>query len=249
MGVDYRVWLVPKERSFKPSADRIPALANALYDGNWVPLPEAQGHRSRIVELMPGHDSKNVKPHRSEPISPTRFESSWVEFHNQHELAFEWWVDDAEASGVQFPFNFVPYPESGHTYFGIRLMSGSEYFYWTGETVMEFGVSETQCQCGKQLAYWGFAPGLPSQRIIRQCPACDSTFDVSKLAAGIQDCWTGEERLVNGGLAFRFALQVDCHKNFPHEENEFRRFRLKDSIQELWQSHISVPYEMIDTAD
>jgi len=54
---------------------------------------------------------------------------------------------------------------------------------------------------------------------------------------------------VAGGLAFQFALQIDAHKNFPHEEAEFRRYKIKDGIQELWRAHIATPYEIIDTAD
>jgi hypothetical protein len=74
-------------------------------------------------------------------------------------------------------------------------------------------------------------------------------FDVSRTSAEIMDAFTGERRSVVGGLAFRFALQIDAHKNFPHEETEFRRYELKDGIHELWRAHIATPYEIIDTAD
>jgi hypothetical protein len=137
---------------------------------------------------------------------------------------------------------FVPYPESGHTYFGVRLIVGHEYFYWTGENVMPFPESDTQCRCGEQLAYWtGFVGRIPSQRIRPACPNCGSAFDISRTAAEILNPWTGESRSVVGGMAFRFALQVDAHKNFPHEELEFRRFRLNSGIHELWRARDFVP--------
>jgi|SRR5208282_4265590 len=249
MGVDYRVWLVPKDRAFRPNAAQIAALANALREGGWVPRPDADAQKSKLLELLPGGGPIGKKPCRSELFQETRFEPSWVAFHSGHELVFEWWVNDATQSRVQFPFTFVPYPESGHTYFGVRLIVGHEYFYWTGENVMPFPESETQCHCGEQLAYWtGALAGIPSQRIRTKCPKCGTAFDLLRTSAEIMS-FTGERRSVAGGLAFRFALQIDAHKNFPHEEAEFRRYQVKVGIHELWRAHITTPYEIIDTAD
>lgn len=91
---------------------------------------------------------------RSELFQETRFEPSRVAFHSDHELGFEWWVNGATQSRVQIPFTFVvPYPESGATYFGVRLIIGHEYFYETAENVMSFPESETQRHCGEQIAY------------------------------------------------------------------------------------------------
>lgn len=250
MGVDYRVWLIPKDRAFTPAPEQIAALANALREGKWVPLADAPGQRSRVLELLPGGRSMDNKPSRTEPFLSAQFEPSWVASHTGHELVLEWWVDDAAKSDVRFPFNFLPYPQSGFTYFGIRMILGQEYFYWTGESVMPFIDSATQCRCGEQLAYWtGFAYGVPSQRIRPDCPTCGRAFDISKVAGEILHPWTGERRSVTGGMAFRFAFQVDAHKNFPNYGEEFGRFRLQDGIHELWRVHIATPYETIDTAD
>src|SRR5208282_1891017 len=54
MGVDYRVWLVPKDRAFRPNAAQIAALANALREGGWVPRPDADAQKSKLLELLPG---------------------------------------------------------------------------------------------------------------------------------------------------------------------------------------------------
>jgi hypothetical protein len=249
MGVDYRVWLVPKDRAFKPNAEQIAALANALREGGWVPQPDAAAQRSNLLELLPGGGLIEGKPFRSEPFQETRFEPSWVAFHSDHELVFEWWVNDATQSHVQFPFTFVPYPESGFTYFGVSLIIGPEYFYEMADNVMPFPESETQCHCGEQLAYeTDDLSGLPPHRIRPKCPKCGGAFDVSKASAEIMDVFTGERRSVAGGLAFRFSLQIDAHKNFPSEEAEFRRYQLKDGIHALWRAHIATPYEIIDTA-
>jgi hypothetical protein len=250
MGVDYRVWLIPKQRSFRPNAGQIAALANALRESKWVPMPEAGGQRSKAFELLPGKDAPtDHKPGQSQAFPPVAIESSWVEPHMNNEFVLEWWVDDSGQAGVKFPFVIVPYPDPSQ-YFGIRMILGREYFYWTGENVAPFADSATHCACGDPLAYWtGFASGVPSQRIHPQCPVCGRAFDLSSISCDVLDGWTGKPRSLPGGLAFRFALQVDCHKNFPHDEETFRRFRLQDAFLDLWRIHIGVPYDIVETAD
>lgn len=250
MGIDYRVWLVSKDRAYRPDPKQIADLANGLRQNKWVPEPDADEQRSNLLELLSEGGPIGRKPCRSEPFEATPFEPGWVAFHSDHELVFTWWVNDAIKSRVQFPFNFVPYPESGLTYFGVRIIIGPEYFYETAENVMPFHESDTQCCCGEQLAYWtGAVPGVPSQRIRLNCPKCGTAFDVSRSSAEILDAFTGERRSVAGGLAFRFALQIDAHKNFPHEEAQFRQYKLNKGIHELWRAHIKTAYEIIETAD
>jgi hypothetical protein len=58
MGVDYRVWVIPQQRAFRPSADQFARLPNALRDGNWAPMPDAPGQPSQVLELLPGDGVK-----------------------------------------------------------------------------------------------------------------------------------------------------------------------------------------------
>jgi len=211
-------------------------------------MPEAAGQRSSAFELLPEEDAAGRKLRRPEPFLPAVIDPEWIELHAQREFVMEWWVDDAEEAAVRFPFVFVPYPETPQ-YFGIRVISGPEYFYWTGENVTPLGDSATNCKCGEQLAYWtGFAAGIPAQRIHRQCPTCNRTFDPVDTSCDVLDAWTGKPRALPGGLTFGFGLQVDCHKNFPHDEEGFRRFCLHDAFLELWRTHVAVPYDVVETA-
>jgi hypothetical protein len=52
-----------------------------------------------------------------------------------------------------------------------------------------------------------------------------------------------------GGLTFRFALVVDCHKYFPSDEEAGRRFHLKEKFLDLWRKFMGVPFELVVTAD
>lgn len=250
MGVDCVVWVFPRQRGFRPSAEQFSGLANALRDGGWAPKPDAPGQRSQYNELLPADGGAGKKPTiplelSSEPIRP-----SWIESHSQHELVLDWHVLNQRDADVQYPFVFDPYPDSGPPYFYLRLILGHEYFYWTGENVAPFDEADTACVCGEQLAYWtGWAHGVGSQRIHHICPKCGRDFDPSGKTCQILDGWTGEPAPLMGGLTFRFALVVDCHKYFPHEEEAGRRFLLKPEFLDLWRKFVGVPYEQVVTFD
>jgi hypothetical protein len=160
----------------------------------------------------------------------------------------DWHVQDLQQAGVRYPFVFDPYPDSGPPYFYIRLILGHEYFYETGENVVPFGESDTACACGEQLSYWtGWAHGVGSQRIHHVCPKCGRAYDPSGKAGTILDGWTGEPAPLLGGITFRFALVVDCHKYWPHDEEACRRFHLRPEFLDLWRESIAVPFELAVT--
>jgi hypothetical protein len=250
MGVNYRVWVIPKQRSFRPLADQVANLANALREGEWVPKPDAAGPHSKILELLPSDKPTGLKPVRTHAFTEEAITPGWVEFHSQHELVLHWSVQNQKAAGVQFPFVFDPYPDSGPPYFQMSLILGDEYFHFTGENVMDFEEQATRCECGEQMAYWtGWAQGAPSQRIHRICPQCGRNFDVSGISCDVIEGWTGEHRPLAGGLTFRFGLLVDCHKYWPHEEELGKRYHLRPDFLELWHKHIGVPFEIVVTFD
>ena len=250
MGVDCVVWTFAKQRSFRPTADQFSALANALRDGGWCPRLETPGQRSNFSELLLGNDKAGKKPTRTQSFTSDPFTPGWVEHHSQHELVLVWDVQNQKIADVHYPFVFDPYPDSGPPYFYVRLILGSEYFYWTGENVMPFDDADTKCVCSEQLAYWtGFASGVPSQRIHYTCPNCGRNFNPSEKTCQVLDGWTGEPSPLLGGLTYRFALVVDCHKYWPREEAEGRRFHLKPQLLDLWRNFIGVPFEQVVTFD
>ncbi len=250
MGVDCVVWIFPKQRNFRPTPDQFSGLANALRDGGWCPKVESPGQRSNFSELLPGDDHTKNKPKRTQPFTSDPFTPSWVEHHSEHELVLDWHVQNQKEAGVRYPFVFDPYPDSGPPFFYVRLILGREYFYWTGENVTPFDDAETKCVCGEQLAYWtGYAHGVSSQRIHYSCPNCGRNFDLTDKACEVLDGWTGEPTPLLGGLTFRFALVVDCHKYWPSEESEGRRFQLRPEFLNLWRDFVGVPFELVVTFD
>jgi hypothetical protein len=252
MSVDYQVWVIPKERTFRPTAEQLANLASALRDGGWVPKPEAIGQQSQFLELLPGGDPKGLgrKPARSYPFTSEPFTASWVDAHSENELVLSWHVQDTVKAGVQYPFSFDPFPDSGPPYFYVYVLLGRDFFYHTGENVTEFSGDSTTCPCGQQLAFWtGYASGAPSQRIYARCPKCDRAFDPTEISCTVLDVWTGATSLLSGGLTFHFALVVNCHKYYPREEKAARSFHLREEFLDLWRVHVGIPFEQIVTVD
>lgn len=249
MGVDYQVWVIPFERTFRPKADQVANFVNALREGKWVPMPAADQH-STVLELLPGGDQAHKKPARVHAFTMDPFTPGWIEFHGEHELVFNWAINDQKAAGVRYPFTFDPGSEYETPYFYATVLLGHDFFYYTGETVNPLDEQATRCNCGEQLAVWvGWAHGAPSQRIFSNCPKCGNAFDASQSHCEVLDGWTGKPSPLRGGLTFRFALVVNCHKYFPHEEEAARRFRLQPEFLDLWRMHIGVPFEQIETWD
>lgn len=249
MGVEYCLFIVPKDRTFRPDSRQVANLANALREGDWVPLPQSSGHRSYALELLPtaskGFTKKPAVEHafQDEEISP-----AWIDSIRGHELALSWNVQNAHEAKVKYPLTFDPWPESGSPYFDIRTLDADDYFCESSENVTYLDDSVLKCTCGNQLAYESGWSGMAgSRRIHRKCPDCGRIFDPSTLACEIQDGWTGEPQVIMGGLNFRFALVINCGKYFPHEEERFREFKPRNELLALWHSHIGVPFDQIDT--
>ena len=251
MGVDYTVWTIPQLRTFRPDAEQFANLANALRESGWVPKSEFVPRSLQISELLPGNSDFGEKPGWAKEIDPEQFTPGWVAFHSQRELVIDWWVNNMIEAGVQYPFVFDPYPDSGPPYFGISLLQGEEFFYATDENVMAFEEDATRCACGEQLAWDSYSKGAPartpSQRIHPKCPKCGRSFDPSDIACDVLDGWTGEPTPLAGGLTFQFALVVHCHKYWPREEEAQRRFKLREDFLDLWRTHVGVPFEQVVT--
>jgi hypothetical protein len=160
-----------------------------------------------------------------------------------------WDVQDMRAAGVRYPFAFDPFPDSGPPYFFVYLILGDNYFYYTGENVMPFADSATKCQCGEQLAYWTGYSVAPAQRISRTCQNCGRTFDPSTASCDVLDGLTGDPAPLAGGLTFRFALIVNCHKYWPRDPAELGRFTLRPEFLDLWRTHSGVPFDQVVTFD
>ena len=191
MGVDYVVWIVPKDRSFRPTADRVANLVNALRDSKWAPMPDAPQQNSAILEILPSQSIMKQLPRYSMKFEPDPFVPSWIEFHGQHELAFEWYIHDASSAGVRFPFVFVP---GDYQYFSLMVVLGSDYFYERGNSLMPFEAGETICECSHELAYQtGWLPSVHSERIYYVCPDCSEKYDPSRLSCRMTDWWTKKE--------------------------------------------------------
>jgi hypothetical protein len=185
----------------------------------------------------------NEHPFPAEPIS-----ARWIEQLGRNELVLSWHVDNMDEAGVQYPFSFDPWPNAGPPYFTIQIALGDDYFSQFAENIAFLNEQKTKCSCGEQLAYEaGWGPAMGSRRIRRLCPKCGRTFDPSNLACEIQDGWTGEPQVSMGGANFRFALEVDCGKYFPHDEEGFRKFKPREEFLAFWRTHIGVPYEQVDT--
>ena len=107
MGVEYKVWIVPHQRTFRPTAEQVASLANSLCESGWVPKQEVVPRSLQISELLPGNSDFGEKPGWAKEMAPGRFTPDWVAFHSQRELVVRWRVNNMLEAGVQYPSVFL----------------------------------------------------------------------------------------------------------------------------------------------
>jgi hypothetical protein len=84
---------------------------------------------------------------------------------------------------------------------------------------------------------------------IKGAPPVNENSTLPTIAFEVLDGWTGMPVPLAGGLTFRFALKVDCHKCWPREEEEGKRFQLRSEFLDLWRKLIGVPFDIVATFD
>lgn len=201
MGVEYRHFVVPRARGFRPAPEALARFVEDLDRGFWIP-PDA-GPRVRA----PGRPDETLSRNPDE---------AWFAGRASADLILSWDVEDLEADGVRNHLASGA-PEDEELYADVQLHLATDYVLRTSDVVEPF--ASTRCPCGAELEYEVPAHdsrGDPfySPRLRRTCP-CGRGFDPSELEVTVHDPWTGEPSRLRGGLAYRFALVIDRGKCLP----------------------------------
>ena len=83
-------------------------------------------------------------------------------------------------------------------------------------------------------------PLLDGQRIRHVCPTCNTRFDPKTRTATFTNGWTGEQIAYPGGITFRFAVRIDCHKGWPRGRGPIT---LRPELRDLIASVLDEPCE------
>lgn len=131
---------------------------------------------------------------------------------------FETWAE----AGVRFPFTVVGAEETSN-YHEYQIFLADDFASWTNAGGFTEAVPGT-CTCGAELAYDaeteypGTLAAHDASRIRRICPSCGARFDPCARSVAFQRDHGAAEEQLRGGLTFRFAIRIDCHKGWPRAD-------------------------------
>lgn len=214
MGVEYRNFLLPRDRTFVPTAERIARLVERMRAERWILTPGSQagppsdhpGARGWAEPFLEKATSLRRRREEAQPV-PVPVGAEWLagrrDPHHANakadELALHFEVSAADEgfSDLDLPYPLA-YGEDEPGYHDIWVYASRDFVWHLGDGAIA-------CACGAALAYsverGTIAPIDLEERIRSTCPACAAPFD--------GDLGDAE------GIAFRFAVVVDCGKGWP----------------------------------
>ena len=210
MSAHYARWLVAKGNIFSPAAASVVKLIERLKKESWI-SPQG-GHAVKTVENTFGNDAAAKRSASTEPL-PASLTASWLEEGDREELRLVWSMEGDASSPVKFPLSQRP---DGNVSYSLEVHRADEYVYPSANTIARV---PTTCNCKEDLSFeWDEDELVPafgtSTGIFAECEECSRTFDPSKGSAIITNPFDKSTEEVRGGAAYRFALKVDCGKQF-----------------------------------
>lgn len=202
-------------------------------------------------------------PKRGRPVYqpvPAPLDASWLDarMDERHPsplareigLCFPIQIPDEELStweeaGLEYPFTFGE--DDVFNYHQITLYVADDFVTHDWTNTFQSPIDDS-CQCGTKLRYdpdrdypaYVAAHSIDG-RIRRVCPTCKAPFDPTGRASVMNDGWEeGRSAPLPGGITFRFAVRIDCHKGWPREHG---RISLKPELRELIEEVIGEPCE------
>jgi hypothetical protein len=235
MGVDYERWLIPKGNVFMPAAASVAKLVARLREDGWIADPKKPafaalrfvgkreahatatgGYAVRTIENRYGKDRVAAMVAGTE-AQPAAIDAAWLNDPSREELRLVWPAAGDGARDLRYPLSRSV---DGDRSWLLEIHRAPDYVYPFAEN---FDALDTTCPCGEDLEFdrgddaivsaFGAASG-----IFAECEMCSRTFDPAKRTATIGNPFDDTREEVPGGVAYRFALKVDCGKCFVHDD-------------------------------
>lgn len=198
MGVEFRLFLIPRDSAARPDSAAISRLLASL-------------RREHFVE---GQLTRRTKPTNdgNKPI----LDADFAALGAGEALAF-FNVSDHVALGLRHPLVSPYTDEDGGSYYDLELRLSDDFITNGNEYIDPI---DENCRCGEALGYQPEHQDdlFYSSRIRRTCPRCGEPYRPQDRPVTLRNPMTGEDKPpLSGGLTYRFAIVVDCGKSLPVE--------------------------------
>jgi hypothetical protein len=262
MGVEMRIFLVPRDNAFRPDGAALASFVEKLRAGQWIADPttpvfgelrfrmtRTSVHAAKTGAYLSKAASSIARLRDGAGITPLpgdeRGLANLLASERDSDFILVWPVENL-GERLRYPLDQdSPAADPDETYFDFEMWLARDYVHVTSEQVQPFDDDDTRCSCGAALAYdpEGVDENLFfASRLMAACKQCGKAFDVSTRIATVRDAWTNAESKVAGGATFRFAVVVDCGKCWP----EGGEFHVHPDLRRLTEAHFGRPfYEIV----
>jgi hypothetical protein len=248
MGVEYKRFLIPRPNAFLPDAATVAALVDALRRERWLIDPASPQLAAMPFRMSRPHRHAQAAGYFVDNADGYADGSADVARHvaniDRAGVRLCWPVESAAAAGLRYPL----VADAGYTqrrgtdrYYRFEMHFCADYLFHISEAIEPFA-SNPQCRCGAALVYEFDPEPFFDQRIAMNCPVCGTPFDATGLLCRGRDIFTGEAFELPGGATYRFALKIDCGKDFGDVAPPFEP-ELKSLVERVLQRET---YEVAD---
>jgi len=219
MGVEYCVYLLPRDNTVRPSPGAVAKLIEAWVAHRYVRAPnDAKARESVKFHYRPDEHAKQsgayveTEPGKPRPLPLVEPLAAMREVLTAPEVIIVWPIHDTMALGLDYPLDRIPDmgdPKRG-PYLDLRLEISDDFVDRGSECID--GLYAARCTCGRDLRYHLDHDLFYAGRIKRLCPTCGAAFRPQDHETIVGDGMTGERTSIAGGATSRFAIVVDCGK-------------------------------------
>ena len=198
MGVEYRQFLVPADRSLPATRERLSLLIGGLVDGGWLPRDGA------VQTIDDSWDSRPVEDPLAAGVRALEAED---------DLLLRWSIQGR--TDLRDPAVRARRWEADN-YYAIEIHACRDYVQ-AGLEIVE--MLDPRCTCSADVTTE--VQGEPLwPRLLTHCRECHRPFDPGAQMVEARNGFTGEPWPLPGGGAYRFAVVLDCGKGFFWRMNE-----------------------------
>jgi hypothetical protein len=155
MGVETKLYLIPRRNDFRPTAQQLTILIDSLVQGNFLPNPSSiEFHRMSYEYTNLSHHAAasgaiwlRFRQNTSSFVVPPPANALGALESGDHII--RWPVENLEKSGLASPVDADLDFEEGPFYYDFELHLSDDYVYHTSEIVEPF--DNTDCACGQSL--------------------------------------------------------------------------------------------------
>jgi hypothetical protein len=255
MGVEKKVYVIPRNNSFRPPAGALAGFVERLRQDDWVADPARPWFGNLTFTGMkdhkhakatggyverPGHLKDDTR-YSPLPLARSDMDRLFAEIERE-DRRVRWPVSpQGGRTGLHYPLNAPPPISLDEAHYNVELWLANEHVYVTSETIEPF--PNTACRCGASLEQNDEDPLFYATRLRTRCDACGALTDVSERLATWHDPGTNAMRRIPGGATFRFALVIDCSKCWPNPP----AFGVNAELKALCEACFEQPfYDVLD---